>query len=85
MPSRTVSTRIQISQNRPKAIAASDSVSAIALTRLRRAVHAPGALRRRREQASLMSRLPSPFFSRASSSLDSASTTKVMKNSISPR
>ena len=35
MPRRKVSTRIQISQNRPKAIAAIDSVSATALTRRR--------------------------------------------------
>jgi hypothetical protein len=35
-PKRTVSANIQINQNRPKAIAASDSVNAMALIRLRR-------------------------------------------------
>ena len=34
-PRRTVSNRIQTSQNKPKAMAASDSVSATALMRLR--------------------------------------------------
>ena len=36
MPRRTVSNRIQTSQNRPNAMAASDSVSATTLMRLRR-------------------------------------------------
>ena len=73
------------SQNRPNAIAASDSVSATALTRLRRRALA----RARRSVVSTVHRCscsaPSPFFSCASSSFESASTTKVMRNRIRPR
>jgi hypothetical protein len=88
-PSRTVSQRIQTSQIRPKLMAASDSVSATWLIRLRWAYF----FSRRRIGQPLHEGFtgaghdlaPSFLRSWASSSLDKASTTKVMKNSTSPR
>ena len=82
-PSRSVSNRIQISQNTPNAIAPSDSVNATALTRLRRRCSA--SLPASKASARRHDLLPSPRLSCISSSFDSDSTTKVMKNNTRPR
>ena len=88
MPSRKVSIRIQTSQKMPNDIAASASVSATTLTRLRRACRRQArALARSREasRAALTSMIPSRFFSWRRKSLEIDSTTKVIMNSTSPR
>ena len=91
-PRRTVSQRIHTSQKTPKAIAASDSVSATWLTRLRRANLAARVSSQRLGVQSGVARASRSCFRPfalaaccASSSLDSDSTTKVMKNSTRPR
>ena len=90
-PSRTVSQRIHTSQKTPNAMATSDSESATWLTRLRRAyMRSRSRLRSAAEPgpcagARAHAFAPSLFLSCASSILDSASTTKVMKNSTRPR
>jgi hypothetical protein len=82
-PARRVSNRIQTSQNTPKAMAARDSVKRDLVRALARR-----CMRQRRPVecgADAHERFPSFLRSCDSSSLDSASTTKVMKNSTSPR